>query len=478
LLLVDTHVVTQALERSLARAVLVLESINDERLIFLPSLHRAEAGIARQIRALTEGPPPYPPINLEKAITWSESKTGQSLAPTQREALQLALQHRSLVITGGPGVGKTTLVRTLLLILQSKGVRCLLCAPTGRAAKRLADMTGTEARTIHRLLEGNPAAGGFQRNEQHPLEADLLVIDECSMVDVPLMHHLLRAVPPTAAVLFVGDVDQLPSVGPGCVLRDLIDSRTLPVIRLTEVFRQAAQSRIVTSAHRINHGLLPESSPRGELSDFYFIERDDPDAIAQTLLDVVQNRIPQRFGLDPIQDIQVLSPMNRGSLGIRELNLRLQSTLNPGNPDEPHVERFGWRFQPRDKVMQLENNYDKDIFNGDIGRILTIDPVDQELTVRFDQRNVAYTFGELDELTLAYAITIHKSQGSEFPAVVIPLAMQQYLLLQRNLIYTGVTRGKRLVTLIGQRKAFTIAVRTHHTHRRYSGLLARLQPDG
>jgi exodeoxyribonuclease V alpha subunit len=354
----------------------------------------------------------------------------------------------------------------------------LLCAPTGRAAKRLAEATGRPARTIHRLLEVNPSGdspGRFLRRERHPLDGDLVVVDECSMVDVPLMHHLLRAVPDRAAVVFVGDVDQLPSVGPGTVLRDLIESGALPVVRLTEVFRQATQSRIITNAHRINQGRLPELAPPNAESDFYFIERETPETAAATLLEIVTRRIPERFHLDPVNGIQVLSPMHRGSLGIRELNFRLQEALNPTRPGEPGVERFGSAFRPRDKVMQIENDYDKDVFNGDIGRVRAIDPIDQELVVRFDQRDVSYTFGELDELVLAYAITIHKSQGSEFPAVVIPLAMQQYLLLQRNLLYTGVTRGRQLVVLIGQRQALATAVRNHQTDRRYSGLLERLR---
>ena len=469
LLLVNEQLIDTALQRTLAAGDLALESIDGEELIFLPALKRAEEGIAGRIRMLSASASNYPPIVFDKAVAWCQERTGKEFAPSQREALKQALTSRVLIITGGPGVGKTTLVNAILLILRAKKVNCVLCAPTGRAARRLSETTGLEAKTIHRLLEVQPGTGRFARNESNPVDCDLLVVDECSMVDVTLMNHLLRALPVRASLLLVGDVDQLPSVGP----RNLIDSGVVPVVRLTEVFRQVAHSRIITTAHRVNEGRMPE--PGAKDGDFFFMDRAEPEQIAETLVEMVKTRIPGKFRFDPLRDIQVLCPMNRGSLGIRELNVRLQEELNPARAGEPVAEKFGWKFRVRDKVLQTENNYDKDVFNGDIGQIVTIDPDEREVAVRFDQREARYDYGELDELSLAYAITIHKSQGSEFPVVVIPLAMQQYLLLQRNLIYTAITRGKQLVIVIGQTKALAAAVRNNRTGQRFSGLLARLK---
>ena len=376
-------------------------------------------------------------------------------------------------MTGGPGVGKTTIVKGILRILAAKSVRLLLCAPTGRATKRMTEATGFEAKTIHRLLEVDPKTGGFQRGDDNPLECDLLVIDEASMVDVMLMQALIKAVPGTAALLIVGDIDQLPSVGPGQVLADVISSGAIPVVRLTEVFRQAAQSRIITTAHRINHGLIPDLSPPGIDTDFYFVQAEDPEIAVQRIVELVKIRIPKRFGFDPIRDIQVLCPMNRGGVGARSLNIELQAALNPAG--EQKVERFGWIFAPGDKVMQIQNDYDKEVYNGDIGYVDEVDLDDGELVASFDGRAVSYAFGELDTLVPAYATTIHKSQGSEYPAVVIPVMTQHYAMLQRNLLYTGVTRGKKLVVLVGQKKAVAIAVRNISGRRRWSKLNERLR---
>lgn len=475
LLEVPVETVGQAVSKMLTSGFLLLEEIDGEPLVFLPHLRKAEDGIATKIKRLAAAGPVYPKIEFEKAVAWCEKKTGKTLAPSQREALKTVLTSRAAIITGGPGVGKTTLVNSILLILRAKKVKCLLCAPTGRAAKRLTETTGLEAKTIHRLLEVDPATGRFSRNEDNPVECDLLIVDETSMVDVLLMYALLRALPKAAALIMVGDVDQLPSVGPGNALRDLIESGVVPVLRLTEVFRQAASSKIITSAHLIRQGKMPELQSAESGSDFYFVGRETPEEIAATLVRLIQDRIPNHLGLDPIRDIQVLCPMNRGSIGVRELNTALQIALNPVRPGEPAVERFGWRFQARDKVIQTENNYKKEVFNGDIGTIEKIDLVEHEVSIKFDDRLVTYDFGELDEVSLAYAVTIHKSQGSEFPAVVIPVAMQHYMLLQRNLIYTGITRAKRLLVVIGQKKALGLAVRNDRSHKRYSGLLSSLK---
>jgi exodeoxyribonuclease V alpha subunit len=468
LLEVGADLIRAALDLELADGTVIADSLGETDCIFLASLYRAEGAIAERLLALSRTKLPWGSIDADKALPWVEQRISLELAPSQKAAVRLALTSKVLVITGGPGVGKTTILNAILRILAAKNVKLLLCAPTGRAAKRLNETTGQEAKTIHRLLEVDPKGGGFKRDVENPLDCELLVLDETSMVDVLLMNALLKAVPVSAALLVVGDVDQLPSVGPGQILADMITSGAVPVVRLTEVFRQAALSRIITSAHRINQGSIPDlRKPEGD-SDFYFVQADDPETAVPRIIELVKTRIPQRFGLDPIRDIQVLCPMNRGGVGARSLNIELQAALNPAG--ERKVGRFGWTFAPGDKVMQIENDYDKEVYNGDIGYIDDVDPEAGELTASFDGRAITYGFGELDTLVPAYAATIHKSQGSEHPAVIIPVLTQHYPMLQRNLLYTGVTRGKKLVVLVGQKKAVAIAVRNASGRRRWSKL--------
>ena len=468
LLEVPEEVLAPALLAELEAGSVISDAAGETACVFLAGLHHAERMIAERLIELSRASRPWSDIDPVKAMSWVEAKTGLTFAESQRQAIALALCSKVLVITGGPGVGKTTLVNAILKILAAKGVEIALAAPTGRAAKRLAETTGFEAKTIHRLLETDPKTGGFKRGEDNPIEGDLLVIDETSMVDVPLMNALLKAVDDASALILVGDVDQLPSVGPGQVLADIISSGAVPVVRLTEVFRQAAESRIITNAHRINQGRMPDLERPDGRSDFYFVGAKDLEAGVDKIVEIIRERLPRRFGLDPVRDIQLLCPMNRGALGARSLNLHLQQALNPSPSGQ--IEKFGWTFAVGDKVMQIENDYDKEVYNGDVGFVAGINVEEGALDIEFDGRRVAYDFGELDRVLLAYATTIHKAQGSEYPAVVIPVVKQHYMMLRRNLLYTGVTRGKRLVILVGEKKAVAIAVKGTSGRRRWSKL--------
>ncbi len=476
LLNIPRAIVERAVEQGLAsRRLARRDHPSSQSLVYLSWLNEAEATVADALVRLGATSHPCPPFDIDKAVPWVERRLGFPLAGEQREALALAVRAKVMVITGGPGVGKTTLVNAIVRVLAAKGLHLVLAAPTGRAAKRLAEASGREAKTIHRLLEFDPATGGFKRSRDNPLKGDLFIVDECSMLDLPLAAALLRAIPPAAALILVGDVDQLPSVGPGCVLRDVIESGVVPVCRLTQVFRQAARSAIITNAHRINQGCLPDLNGSSEeparRRDYFFVNIDDPAKGVELILRLVSEAIPRRFQLDPIRDIQVLTPMQRGELGARHLNQVLQAALNPAAAG---VSRFGWSYRVGDRVMQVVNDYDKDVFNGDVGVIADVDQLEQTVAVRFDDRTVNYHFGELDELQPAYAVTVHKAQGSEYPAVVVPIHTQHYALLQRNLLYTAMTRGRRLVVLVGTPKAVAIAVRTVEARRRVTTLAERL----
>ena len=448
-------------------------AVDGQSMIYLPHLRSAEQIISQQLLGLVSRPANYPAIDVDKAIPWAAEKTRKPLAESQQEAVRQALRQRVLIITGGPGVGKTTILNTILVILKAKEVKITLAAPTGRAAKRMTESTGMEAMTLHRLLEYQ-GDGQWGKNQAKRLKGDLFVVDEASMIDAPLMSHFLSALPNEAHLLIVGDADQLPSVGPGSVLADVIASGRVPCVHLTEIFRQAADSRIVTSAHAVNRGQIPDLKPHPK-SDFFFIEKTSPEEIRDTIIGLVRDRLPARYGMDPVRDIQVLTPMNRHLLGTRILNQDLQAAINPRNELKFEIERFGTTFRIGDKVIQTRNNYDKEVFNGDIGHVISIETDPMKIEVRFDSRMVDYEPGELDELQLAYALTIHKSQGSEFPCVIIPLSTQHFVLLERSLLYTAITRAKKLVILVGDPKALSLAVRKQENRRRHTGLQAELE---
>jgi len=481
LLQVEQEKLTAALSRlSFRQEVMVEEPPNPQeatadRAVYLTGFYLAETHAAKRLRLLVQAQQNLPFVDPTQALAWVQQRLGLTLAPQQAEAVLMSLRQKVLIITGGPGTGKTTIINAIIKIWERLGVNILMAAPTGRAAKRMSEVTGQEAKTIHRLLEYSQQKGGFQVSENRTLPCDLLIIDEASMIDILLLHHLLKGVARGTTLIFVGDANQLPSVGPGNVFRDLIASGLLPVVELREIFRQAQQSLIVVNAHRINRGEMPLWRPGPEnLADFFFMEQDDPQEVLRLVLELVKERIPKRFGFDPINQIQVLTPMHRGVVGAASLNQTLQQELNPATVG---INRGGRLYKVNDKVMQIKNNYDKEVFNGDIGRIVRIDEELQEMLVAFDNREVLYDFSELDELVLAYAISVHKSQGSEYPAVVLPLVTQHFLLLQRNLIYTAVTRGKQLVVVVGSKKALAIGINNDRTKKRFTQLWRRLSEN-
>ncbi|MDD5171392.1 MAG: ATP-dependent RecD-like DNA helicase, partial [Syntrophales bacterium] len=480
MLAIDREIIVKAMGTIAADKRIVIEDISgspaefkeNDKAVYLAGYHFAEKNLAVRLKTLVNAPQAVRKIDSEKAIGWVQEKLAIVLADKQIEAVRRAAENKVMVITGGPGTGKTTIINAVLKIFSAIKTRILLAAPTGRAAKRMSEATGHEAKTIHRLLEYNMRKGGFQKNEESPLDCDLLIVDEASMIDTLLMHHLLKAIPITATFIMVGDVNQLPSVGAGNVLRDIIDSGIAPVVRLNEIFRQAKESSIIVNAHKINEGIIPNlKSDQEKLTDFYFIEQEDPEKALEMIITLVGQRIPKRFGFDAVNDIQVLTPMHRGTVGAGNLNIEIQKALNPG---EDGVLRGGRLFRVGDKVMQIVNNYDKEVYNGDIGRITAIDEEAKEVKLTIDGREVIYDYADLDEIVHAYAVSIHKSQGSEYPAVVIPILTQHYMLLQRNLLYTGVTRGKKLVVIVGTKKAMAIAVKNNKTEKRYTLLKQRL----
>jgi exodeoxyribonuclease V alpha subunit len=474
--------VSRAITSLAADRQVIIEDINDgsdefrinNKAVYLAQFHQCETGISNRLKALLSAPKSIRRIDSARAIEWVQQRLSFQPAENQQKAIRCALESKVMVLTGGPGTGKTTIVKAILKILSKLQINMSLAAPTGRAAKRMSEMTGHEAKTIHRLLEYSIHKHEFLRNDRNRLDCDLLIVDEASMIDTVLMYHLLKAVPATATCIFVGDVNQLPSVGAGNVLKDMIGSGAIPVIELNEIFRQAKASRIVVNAHKINEGELPALSPAEVFdpnNDFYFILQDDPDKVLEIILELASRRIPRRFGFDPLDDIQVLTPMHKGVVGATNLNHRLQEVLNPANSEVMFGDRT---FRINDKVMQTRNNYDKEVFNGDIGRIAAIDSGQRRLTTIFDSREVVYDFSELDELVLAYAVSVHKSQGSEYPVVIFPILTQHYILLQRNLIYTAVTRGRKLVVMVGSSRALAIGVNNSQTQQRFTRLRHRL----
>jgi len=442
--------------------------IKEDESIYMPPFFYAENGTAKRLVELTEAEDKKKPVFNIDAISKS---TGIEYDEVQVDAIRQAVESKVMVLTGGPGTGKTTTTQGIIAALKTAGMSIILAAPTGRAAKRMSEATGMEAKTIHRLLEYNPM-DGYKRNDENLLDGDALILDECSMIDILLMNNLMKAIPANMRLIMVGDIDQLPSVGAGNVLRDIIDSKKIPVIRLTRIFRQAQSSRIVMSAHAINEGRFPDLS-NGQNTDFFFMKQEDPNAVAETIVKLVRDRLPKAYNMTT-SNIQVLTPMQRGIVGASNLNLMLQEALNP---NKTGLSRGGFTFRKGDRVMQIRNNYDKNVFNGDLGYVVDVNMEDRTLTVMFDDNSVEYEVSELDELSLAYSNTIHKSQGSEYPIVVMPVLMTHFVMLQRNLIYTGITRAKKICVLIGTSKALAYAIKNMTVLKRNTKLKERINPS-
>jgi exodeoxyribonuclease V alpha subunit len=479
---VDKEIIIKGLAKLFEERKIVLEDLNEpktdfianHKAVYLTGYHVAEQNIALKLKVLLNSPSNLRQIDEEKALEWVQKRLDIQLTEMQKRGVKTAIKEKVMVLTGGPGTGKTTIIKAILEIYRRLTSKIIMGAPTGRAAKRMSEATGWEAKTLHRVLEWSPKEMGFKKDGDHPLDADVVIVDEASMIDNLLMHHFLKAVPRGAVLILVGDVNQLPSVGAGNVLKDIIASGVIPVVEVNEIFRQAMGSLIITNAHRINQGEFPRiPDPKEETpQDFYFIQKEKPEDVAATILDLVTNRIPSRFKMNPINDIQVLTPMHRGVIGAENLNKVLQEALNNSQVQLP---RGGKIYKLGDKVMQIKNDYDKEVFNGDIGRITRIDSEEQEVTVDFDGRQVEYDFSDLNELVLAYAVSVHKSQGSEYPVVVMPVHISHYMLLQRNLIYTGVTRARKLVIIVGTKKALRIGIRNNKIRKRFTGLCKKLK---
>lgn len=467
LLEIPEKVLWSALQHEIGRNAIVKEMDR----IFLAPLFDAEVCVANKIKKLQKTPLGFPPIVSDKALAWAEKNMKVRFAPMQEEALRMALFEKVSIITGGPGVGKTTIIRALVDVFKARNLKVSLAAPTGRAAKRMEEATGNSASTLHRMLKYIPSTGFFEHGTANQLDGDVFILDEVSMIDIQLMAAFLNAIPDRSSLVLVGDTDQLPSVGPGNVLRDMIESNSIPFRKLETIFRQQAGGWIVQNAHRINHGEFIELPEGNEESDFFFIEALDPEHAIKTMIELVTSRIPRKFEFDPMNDIQVLTPMRRNQLGSENLNAVLQEALNPSGVSIP---RYGRNYRMGDRVMQIRNNYDKEVFNGDIGRISRVDVEEQQVTVNFEGRQILYDFSELDELVHAYACSIHKSQGSEYPAVVILITTQHYKLLQRNLLYTALTRGRKLVCIVGSKKALYIAIKNNEILMRRTALKERL----